>query len=223
MTWVLILGLAAAVFVFMAFVLKMPRAGWEITGAALLFGIAGYAMQGHPAQPGAPRAPVEDAHAADAELVRQRQAMGDKFGQGQSWLIVSDALTREGQYRAAADFLGKAVEKDPDDADIWVALGNALIGHSDGLITPAAQFAFRRAAQIDPAHPGPPFFLGMALAQSGKLAEARGMWAALLQRSPPDAPWRADLASRVARLDALLGETGQAAAAQAPATQPAKR
>ncbi|EGD57724.1 tetratricopeptide TPR_4 [Novosphingobium nitrogenifigens DSM 19370] len=204
MTWVIILGIAGAVFAIMASVLRMPRAGWEITGAALLFGIAGYALQGHPDMPGAPKAAVENQKVADAELIKQRQQMGAQFGKGQSWLIVSDALTRAGQYRAAADFLGRAVQDNPRDADLWVALGNALIGHSEGMISPAAQFAFRRAAQIDPNHPGPPFFMGLALAQSGKLNEARDMWVGLLRRAPADAPYRPDLVARLARLDQII-------------------
>jgi cytochrome c-type biogenesis protein CcmH len=204
MTWVIILAIAVAVFAVLVFVLKLPRAGWEIAGAALLFGLAGYAMQGHPGQPGAPKAAVENQHTADAELLHQRQQMGDKFGEGQSWLVVSDALAREGQFRAAADFLGQAVRKHPDDADLWVALGNALTGHSDGAITPAAQFAFRRAAVINPDHPGPPFFMGLALAQSGHLVEARAMWADLLKRTPEGAPFRTDLAARLGRLDQLI-------------------
>ena len=216
MTWVLILGLAAIVFAVLVFVLKVPRAGWEIAGAALLFGLAGYAVQGHPGLPGAPKAPVEDQRAADATLLRQRQQMGARFGEGQSWLVVSDALSREGQFRAAADFLGRAVAQHPGDADLWVALGNALTGHSDGMITPAAQFAFRRAAKIDPDHPGPPFFMGMVLAQSGHLVEARAMWADLLKRAPADAPFRADLAARLGRLDQLIAASGGGAETAAP-------
>ena len=66
MTWVVILLVALAVFAIMAFVLKMPRSGWELAGAALFVGIAGYALQGHPSMPGAPKAPVENKRAADA-------------------------------------------------------------------------------------------------------------------------------------------------------------
>jgi cytochrome c-type biogenesis protein CcmH len=204
MTWVVIAGLTAAVFGALVFAFKVPRVAWELTAAALLFGLAGYALQGHPGLAGAPKAPVEDQRTADAELLRQRQAMGDKFGQGQSWLVVSDALSRQGQFRAAADFLGHAVREHPDDADLWVALGNALTGHGEGMISPAAQFAFRRAAQINPEHPGPPFFMGMALAQSGHLVEARALWLGLLQRTPADAPYRRDLVARLARLDQLI-------------------
>ena len=174
-------------------------------------------MQGHPGTPGAPKAAVEDEKTADAELLRQRQAMGDKFGQGQSWLVVSDALSRAGQFRAAADLLGQAVKRNPNDADLWVALGNALTGHSDGTITPAAEFAFRRAAAINPDHPGPPFFMGMALAQSGRLKDARDVWAALLARAPADAPWRPDLTQRLARLDQLIAMTSGAPGSAPPA------
>lgn len=230
MTWVFILLIAVVVWGVMAFVLKLPRTGWEITAAALLFGISGYALQGHPGQAGAPQAPVENAKLADQTLIKERQQMGAAFGQGQSWLILADALTRQGQYGAASDVLRKAIEKSPQDADLWVALGNALVGHTDGVITPAAQFAFQKAANIAPDHPGPPFFMGLALAQSGRLAEARTLWAQLLVRSPADAPYRPDLEARLARLDSIIAEQAQmqggmtgAPPAAAPGAKPAQQ
>jgi len=224
-TWVLILLSAVVAFGIMAFLLKLPRSGWEITGAALLFGISGYALQGHPGQAGAPQAPVENARLADQTLLKQRQQMGAAFGQGQSWMVLADALTRQGQYGAAADVLRSAIAKSPKDADLWVALGNALVGHTDGVITPAAQFAFQKAANIAPDHPGPPFFMGLALAQTGRLAEARALWAELLTRSPADAPYRADLQERLSRLDSMLAEQAQMQGGMpgAPAAPPAAR
>lgn len=230
MTWVLVALIAAAVWGVMAFVLKLPRTGWEIAGAALLFGISGYALQGHPGQPGAPQAPVENARLADQTLIKQRQEMGSAFGQGQSWLILADALTRQGQYGAASDVLRSAIAKSPKDADLWVALGNALVGHTEGVITPAAQFAFQKAANLAPDHPGPPFFMGLALAQTGRFAEARTLWAELLARSPADAPYRADLQERLARLDSIIAEQAQmqgamggAPAGPAPGAKPTQQ
>jgi len=210
MIWILVLALAALVLGAMVWLGRLPRSGWEVTGAALLFGLAGYALQGHPGQPGAPTPAVESAAVADATLLKERQQMGDAFGKGRTWLILADGLTRQSQYRAAADVLAKAARENPDDPDIEVALGNALVGHSEGLITPAAQFAFRRAAAISPTHPGPPFFMGLALAQSGRLADARAMWAALLARSPADAPYRPDLEMRLKRLDQLIAASNAA-------------
>ena len=222
MTWVLIVLVAAGVFAALVWLLKLPRNGWEWAGVALLLGLAGYALQGSPGQPGAPKPPVENPGTADAALIAQRQTMGSAFGSGQSWLIVADGLSRQGQFGAAAQVLRTGVHQNPKDADLWVALGNALVGHGDGFISPAAQFAFQRAATISPTHPGPPFFMGLALAQSGRLAEARAIWARLLEQAPKEVSYRADLESRLARLDAMIGAQGTKAPAApaAPAAAP---
>jgi cytochrome c-type biogenesis protein CcmH len=219
MTWVFILLIAGLVFLALVRFLKLPRSGWELVGAALLVGIAGYALQGSPGQPGAPKAPVETNATADEALVAQRQAMGTQFGGGQQWLIIADGLARRGQYGSAAQVLRTAVRKSPRDPDLWVALGNALVGHGDGFISPAAQFAFQRAATLAPQHPGPPFFMGLALAQSGRLVEARAVWAELAARAPAGAPWKADLEQRLTRLDTMIGQAG-AGAGRPPATAP---
>ena len=226
MTWVFVILLGLTVFAGLVWLLKLPRAGWELTGAALLVGVAGYALQGSPAQPGAPKVPVETAATAGAEVIKQRQAMGAAFGSGQQWLIIADGLARRGQYGSAAQVLRTAVRQNPRDPDLWVALGNALVGHSDGLISPAAQFAFQRAATIAPAHPGPQFFMGLALAQSGRLAEARAIWGQLASQAPPGAAWKEDLDARLVRLDALIAQQGGAAPvvpqADAPPPAPAR-
>lgn len=215
MTWVLVLLLAGAVFAALVFVLKLPRNGWEWVGSALLLGLAGYALQGSPAEPGAPKEPVETAKTADQALLSERQKMGGAYTSGQEWLVVADGLSRQGQYGSAAQVLRSAVKQNPKDPDLWVALGNALVGHGDGFISPAAQLAFQRAADIAPQHPGPPFFMGLALAQSGRLVEARTLWAELLARAPKDAEYRSDLESRLARLDTMIAAQGGAAPAPA--------
>jgi len=221
MIWVLILLLSAVVLAVLVLVLKLPRNGSEWVGAALLLGLSGYALQGTPSEPGAPKAPVETDRTADAALVAERQKMGARFGAGQEWMIVADGLSRQGQYGAAARVLRTGLRENPNDADLWIALGNALVGHGDGFISPAAQFAFQRAATISPQHPGPPFFMGLALAQSGRLAEARVVWAELLGRTPQEAPYRGDLESRLARLDAMIAAQG--GAAPAGSAEPAAR
>ncbi len=209
MSWLPVILLAGVVFAVLAFVLKAPRSGWEAIGAALVLGLAGYVLQGHPELPGAPKEAVERISADPASQVAERQKMSTNPGDiGNSWQVIADAMMRNGQFANAATALRGAIEKDPKDADAWLALGNALVAHAEGNVSPAAIFAYQRATDAEPAHPGPPFFLGLALAQSGQLQQGRALWADLLKRTPPDAPWRKDLVERLSQLDALIaGQT----------------
>lgn len=210
MSWVLAGGLAVLAFAAIAFLFKAPRRGWEAVGAALLLGLAGYALQGHPGQPGAPKLPVLSLSDGSG-LVKARQQLGNGDSRpGSSWLVIADGMTRNGQYGDAASVLLGAVEKNPKDGEAWLALANALVGHAEGNLSPAALLAYQRAAESAPDHPGPPFFLGLALAQNGRLGDARALWADLLRRTPADAPWRADLAARLERLDAFIAQQEQA-------------
>lgn len=199
-------ALAAICFAVLALVLRIPRQGWEAAGAALVLALAGFAFQASSDQPGAPKAAAQTAAGSGADLVdarRQLSADGRPVASNQ-WLVYADAFARNGQYGDAASLALTAAEKEPGNADTWLALANNLLAHGEGNLTPAAIYAYGRAAQADPAHPGPPFFLGLALAGSGKLAEGRTMWADLLARAPAEAPWRGELAARLERLDAFI-------------------
>lgn len=210
MTWVVIIALSAVAFAALVLVFRVPRAGREAVLAALVLGLAGYAAQGHPGQTGAPRAPDEQPAANPQALVDIRQKLAGSDDQVDGWLMVADAMSRHGQFADAANILRAAVHKNPGNGQAWLALANALVSHGQGSLSPAALLAFRHAAAIDPAAPGPPFFLGLALAKAGQLAAGRAQWAALLDRSPPNAPWRADLTKRMSELDAYIAQTGQA-------------
>ena len=207
MTWVWIIGLAGASFLLLTLVLKAPRQGWEAIAAALALGIAGFASQASIALPGAPKEAQQQTDKSGAALIEARRELASESAmpnQPNRWMIIADALSRNGQFGDAAGVVLGAVEKDPKNADAWLSLANNLVAHADGNLTPAAQYAYRRAAIANPQHPGPPFFLGLALADSGKLAEGRALWADLLARTPADAPFRADLAERLQRLDAFI-------------------
>jgi cytochrome c-type biogenesis protein CcmH len=168
-----------------------------------LLAVAGYAWQGHPGMAGVSVEPKEKASSFDESKIESREEMGERFGTAREWLVFSDALNRSGKHGAAANYLRNGVKEHPNDPDLWVGLGNALVVHAEGIITPAAQFAFQRAADISPEHPGPPFFLGLAYAQSGKIDQARAIWTELLARSPEDAPWREDLESRLEAMEQI--------------------
>ena len=84
---------------------------------------------------------------------------------------------------------------------MWVGLGNALVDHAQGL-TPASQFAFQRAVELAPGHPGPIFFMGLALARSGDRAAAVALWKEILAQAPADASWRPIVEDAIAVMSA---------------------
>lgn len=224
MSWIWALLLAVAALALILLLLRWfghPRSGWEAIAAALLLGIAGYGLQGRPGLSGAPKAAAEVSTPNSAELVEARKSLTGAGAGGETnnkWSIIADALARHGQYADAAGVLLGAVEKQPRNGDAWLALANALVGHAEGTLSPAALFAFRQAAQAAPDHPGPPFFLGLAMAQSGRFDEARSIWTELLAKTPPDAPWRADLTNNLNRLDLIIAR--QSAMQGMPMGQP---
>ena len=205
MSFVPVILLAAAALAVLA--LRLPRAGWPLFGAALLFGLAGYALQGTPGEAGAPKEPAIKRTEAGVALVEARREL---FGPvpPSRFVTVADGFARRGQYADAAGILRGSLEQDPRDAEAWLALGNALVENAEGQLTPAAIYAFNQAERIDPASPGPGFFLGVALIRSGRPLEARKLWADMIGRAPQDAPWRAALQERLARLDSVIARIG---------------
>lgn len=207
MTWLLIAALALVVLLVLTFGFRTPRKGWEAIASALVLGLAGYALQGHPGQAGQPHDEVAKPNIFATTLVDERQKVVGATVQLSSWEMVGDALMRHGDYADAATMLKGAVEKDPKNSAAWLAMASALVGHADGSLSPAALYAFRKASAADPAAPGPPLFLGLALAGSGQFDDARALWVDLLQKAPADAPWRPDLVARLQRLDQIIAMT----------------
>ena len=210
MIWVVALSLALAALLVAVFVLRAPRKGWEAIGAALLLGLAGYVMQARPDVPAAPKVADEQVSGDPAAMIKARALVTNSgIPPTDRWVIVADALARNGQYAVAADMLRNATDSDPKNAEAWLAMANALVAHADNQLTPAALFAYRKAAMAAPEHPGPPYFLGLALAQSGRFAEARELWSRLLAATPAKARWRSDLQEKLRRLDAIIaGQAG---------------
>lgn len=202
--WLAVGALALGALAFAAFALRLPREGLSLFAAVLVFGLTGYAWQGSPGQPGRPTPPQARGSEAGAAMVEGRRALFEDEGPASKYLITSDGFARRGKFAEAAGLLRRGLAENPDDLEGWLALGMAMVGHAEGNVTPAAVQAFERARAIDPAHPGAEYFLGFAYLQSGEIRNARNIWAGLLERSPPDAPWHDGLAVQVADLDRMI-------------------
>jgi cytochrome c-type biogenesis protein CcmH len=135
---------------------------------------------------------------APQSLTSERQAFTGQFTAGENWLRMSDALAARGNTADAAGVLIAAVREHPRDYSLWVGLGNMLTEHGGGL-NPGARLAYRRARELAPDYPAPRYFLGVAEARSGNIAEARRLWTAMLADAPADASWRPLVEDRLAQ------------------------
>ena len=206
MIWLPFIALAATAFLVAVFFLRLPRSCYSLFGAALLFGLAGYALQGNPGEPSAPQAAHEREASNGSLFVDARRRFFDPQALPSRYIVTSDAFARRGNFQDAANFAENAVSDDPRDAEGWVALGNALTEHAEGQLTPAALYAYSRAEAVAPANAAPRYFLGLGLLRAGEPQEARKLWADALANAPKDARWRDELAARLAQLDALLAQ-----------------
>ncbi|MFZ2997173.1 tetratricopeptide repeat protein [Sphingobium sp.] len=201
--WIIAFALAGVTLIALMLIGRIPRSTREITAGALLIGLAGYAWQGNPGLAGSPRSVKADI-AFDEKLAEQRRGLAERYGPAGQWLVMSDSFGRRGQTKDAANILIAGLRQTPEDANLWLGLGNALMAHADGALSPSADFAFRRALTIEPEGPAPRYFYGLALASSGQLQAARDLWAPLAASAPKDSKIKAELDANIARIDAML-------------------
>lgn len=210
MGWAIAFGLGALVALAVIALGRLPRASWELVSAALLFGIAGYAWQGRAELPGAPRSAAAQASAFDEQLAEQRRSLGERYGPAGKWLVMSDGLGRAGKTQDAANILQSGLRESPADPNLWVGMGNALVAHAQGVLSPAAEYSYQQAMRLAPQDVSAPYFYGLALANSGQLDGAAKLWGELAARLPEKSELREDLAIK-------LGLIERARAAQAGA------
>lgn len=214
--WIIAIALAVVAGGVIVRLGRTPRAAWELVAAALLIGLAGYAWQGSPSQAGAPKRSAAQDNPFDEDVAKLRKEMGERFSEAGQWLVLSDAFNRQGKHADAANVLRVGLRQYPEDANLWLGLGNALMVHGNGVLSPAAEYAFRQAMRLAPEHPAPAYFFGLALAQSGQPRQAEKIWRALLERAPADAEWRSELETNLGILERALGNGMSSAPASGP-------
>jgi cytochrome c-type biogenesis protein CcmH len=196
MGWLILLALVA-IALGVLWLLRVREGLFMAAAAALLVGASGYALQGSPDLPGAP---AQGGEARDVlPLTEARHAFFGRFTPAETWLVMSEALARDGNAVDSVGILQNAVRRYPGDPQLWIGLGNALVDHARGL-TPPAELAYKRAAEMAPGHPAAPFFYGLALARSGDRQGAVALWIQILQTAPKDAAWRPLVEQGVAAL-----------------------
>lgn len=112
----------------------------------------------------------------------------------EGWLELGYAYFERLDYADAAKYYERATKADPKSAISWSSLGEALVMQDESDPMPArALEAFNKAVALDPTDPRSRYFLAVAKDLKGDHKGALNDWLALLEDTPPGAPWEGDL------------------------------
>jgi hypothetical protein len=107
----------------------------------------------------------------------------------QPWAIAGGALLQIGLARFSIPMLERAIQHDPDNNVLHVALGEALALSDGGQISDRAKAEFEFALRSDPNDLIARFYMGLWLLQNGKAKPALVKWVGLMRTVGSDQMW----------------------------------
>ena len=180
------------------FVAVAALAGIPILALGLYLGL------GAPNLPGQPLAArmTAPAGADDVErlIAQVEEHLAREPEDGRGWEVIAPIYLRLGQAGDAANAYRNAIRILGSSAARQAGLGEAIVAAESGIVTEDARVAFEAAERLEPAAPGPRFYLALAREQEGDAAGAAEGWRALLADAPADAPWRGAVEVALARV-----------------------
>lgn len=170
--------------------------------------VAVYLAHGRPDLPDAPLAGRSAERARMAEIAESRRGLvemaadlerrlADQPGDIEGWTLLGRTRLTLGDAVGAVEAFRHATVVGGGDAQSFAQLGEALVRVDDGVVGEEARRAFEQALEKMPGEPRSRFYLGLASRQAGDIDEALRRWLALEADTPPEAPWRQILASRI--------------------------
>jgi cytochrome c-type biogenesis protein CcmH len=188
-----------------------------------LFAGSLYLLLGSPNLPGQPLAQrIAAAHGGnslESLLARVETHLAQNPDDGRGWEVIAPVYMRLQRFDDAVQARRNALRLLGESAERQSALGEALVGAADGVVTADAKVAFERAVALDSHDVKAHFFLGLAAEQDGKRDDAARIWHALMAQAPAGAPWLPLVRESLARIEAPAASPGPSAEDIAAASQ----
>jgi len=182
-----------------------------------------YLLLGSPDVPGQPLAArIAAAHGGnslESLLARVEAHLAQNPDDGHGWEVIAPVYMRLQRYDDAAQARRNALRLLGASAERESALGEAMVGAADGVVTADAKAAFERAANLDAKEVKAQFFLGLAAEQDGNRTDAARIWHKLLAGAPEGAPWVDLVQQALARVEEPAVAPGPKAEDMAAASQ----
>jgi cytochrome c-type biogenesis protein CcmH len=118
----------------------------------------------------------------------------------QGWQLLVPNYLNLRRYGDAARAIGNLIRINGPEAELYAAMGEALVYDNKGLMNAQTVSIFKEALKLDPKHPKAQYYNALGLSQEGKAADAKQAFETLLAQSPADAPWRKTVEQEIAKL-----------------------
>src|SRR5699024_6203041 len=151
---------------------------------------------------------ARDGGQMQAMTARLRQRLEDNGGDTQGWTLLARSYNAMQQPQDALDAYARAVQLDPDNADLLIEYANAVATMHDNSLQGRPRQLIEQALQAEPDNLNALALAGAAAFQRGDRDRALQYWRHLKRLIPQDSPEQA-------RVDELLA---QASGQQPPAT-----
>lgn len=144
-----------------------------------------------------PPVAAETAPDIDEVIRRLEERLKQEPSSAEGWKLLGWAYSQGGRPADAIGAYRRATALAPDQAELWSALGEALVVASPQGFPEEARTAFTKALSLDSNNFGARFFLGAAKVEGGDANGAVNDWIALLKDAPPGAPWAAAIRQKI--------------------------
>lgn len=155
------------------------------------------------------RGPTEVPEEIRAMVAGLEARLADDPDNLQGWLMLGRSKLNIGRTTEAIDAYRRALELAPSqgaqEIEAVTGLADALLDRSMGVVTPEVRQLMFRLAELNPGDPRPLYFAGLADAQAGDYNGALERWRVLLENTPADAPWRAQIEPSIVQAARNLG------------------
>lgn len=202
----------------------ISRIGMVALGVAAVVaaGAIGYVAWDRAQGDEAPQAPAEMAGPMTIEQLKER-ADADPMN-AEAWQELGFAYFQAQRFPQAAEAYRQAIEGDKENAVLWSALGEARVMSQqlgEEPLPADAIAAFERAIELDAQDPRARYFLAVRKDLAGDHQGAINDWLALLEDTPPNAPWEGDLRRTIEQVGKKEGIDTSAQLATAEEARPA--
>lgn len=170
-----------------------------LAAAALIaLGAGGVAMMRGPDTPPTVQPPAvapSQQPSVDDVIARLETKLAEKPDDAEGWRMLGWSYFQTERFAEAATALKQATKLDPEHAETWSFLGEALVlaNKEEGKMPRDAKVAFDKAIKLDPEDARARYFQAVALDLAGRPRQAINAWFKLLEDTPSDAPYADDI------------------------------